>query len=148
MRLFDIFNSNGNKVGEIHSYDGDGCFGYVIAGVLLAVVFGGGIASWYLLFTLDDFRPLIPPVITSLLSIVVLIVIAIKHMKKNISYLGFLGVGIVSFTILMCILVPSATSSLGDFFANFILGAWFSMIPAGIGCVVQKIIIKIFYSDK
>ena len=148
MRIFDIFNSNGNKIGEIHSYEGDGCFGYVIAGVLLAVAFGGGIASWYLLFTLDDFRPLIPPVIMSLLSMVALIVIAIRRMKKALSYLGFMGVGIVSFTIAMCILVPSATSSLGDFLSNFILGAWFSMIPAGISCVVQKIIIKMCYSDK
>ena len=148
MRLFDIFNNSGNKIGEIHSYEGDGCFGSIIAGVLLAVAFGGGIASWYLLLTLDDFRPLIPPVIISLLSMVVLIAIAITNMKKALSYLGFMGVGIVSFTIAMCILIPSATSSLGDFLANFILGAWYSMIPAGISCVLLKIIIKICYSDK
>lgn len=141
MRLFDIFDSDGNKVGTIENIEKDGCFGWVVAIVLLLVLFGGGIASWYLLFTMDDFQPLILPVIISMTAIVgVSVLVVLKSLDHLISCGFILAVGIGAFVVAMCLLIPSATSSFGDFVANFILGGWFSMIPSAISWIVLKIL--------
>ena len=139
MHIFDIFNSNGKKVGEIHNYEQDGCFGYLVGIILFLAAVGGGFASWYLLFTLDDFQPLIVPVVVCVLSMALLAFTPLCRTKSSLSFGVFMGLGIITFTIAMCIFVPSATSSLRDFLANFILGAWFSIIPAGIFHVILKL---------
>ena len=143
MKLFDIFDESGEKLGEIHEPSSEGgCFGFFVGFIFLFLIFGGGFASWYVFINDGFYKEFLLEVIITML------IVGIS------SFLSVVGIKKIIRSILLSILVGGVTFGLFSvlnaepFFAGLLLGIWISMLPTSIFVIVFKILISCFKQKK
>lgn len=146
MKLFDIFDENGEKIGEGYETPSDdggcGCFGVFCVIIFALLLFGGGIGSWYIFIHDGFYKEYLIQVIITMVSVGVSSFICVLRFKKVIR------------SILLSILVGGITLGLlislteESFFAAFLLGVWISMLPALLFVFLFKLLIACFKSEQ
>ena len=143
MKLFDIFDESGEKLGEIHEPSSEGgCFGFFVGFIFLFFIFGGGFFSWYVFINDGFYKEFLLEVIITMLIVGLSSSLCVVRIRKILR------------SILLSILIGGITFSLfailnaESFFAGLLLGLWISMLPASIFVIVFKLLIFCFKQKK
>ncbi len=141
MKLFDIFDEHGGKLGEIHgSSDDGGCFGGCIGIIFVFfLLLGGGFFAWYTFFREGYYEEYLIQVVLTMLVVVLSSFLCIRISKKIIrSILLTILIGGITLGLL---LVSSPTET---FFSALIVGILISMFPSVFLVLLFKLLIYCF----
>lgn len=146
MKLFDIFSSSGDKIGEIHDDSGGGsCFADLIGILLISIL---GVIIWVVLKDVNNPDPVYFQLLFGV-DIVLSIYLFFSH--NRIGFGEYLSVLIGVTTIIVSLIYYSIYLDFSDFqFKEFIMVLFvsflFSIVPAVIFsiviCILRKVLKK------
>lgn len=144
MKLFDIFDDNGSKIGEVHEADGGnfGCFGFFLIIIGTVFLFGGGIVSWWSFFKGEFYRNYLVQVLFTMIIVLISVITLIWNSKRTVAtilYSIFIGAGTLGILSLL---------SSESFFAGLLLGMWLSMGPATLFTLLLQPLVIYFKRSK
>lgn len=144
MKLFDIFSSSGDKIGEIHDDAGGGsCFADLIGILLIPIL---GIVIWVVLKDVDNPDPLYFQI---LFGVDIALSIYLFLSKKQIGFGESLSALIGATTLVVSLIYYSVYLDFVDFqIKEFIMVLFvtflFSIVPAAMFSIVICILRKVF----